>query len=84
MLEYMEQFQAIAMSIDNANDHELLHAFVWGLKDRLCAEVRLRNPKTLDEAARMALDFDELLKPQRKLVQQWYRPQNSFGNSKFG
>ena len=60
------------MGIDDATDQELLHAFVWGLKDRIRAEVHLRNPRTLDEAARMALDFDELLKPQRKLG--WERP----------
>ena len=27
------------------------------------AEVRLRNPATLTEAARLALDFDELMRP---------------------
>ena len=29
------------------------------------AEVRLRNPATLTEAARLALDFDELMWPVR-------------------
>ena len=29
------------------------------------AEVRLRNPATLTEAARLALDFDELMRPVR-------------------
>ena len=61
----MESFQAIAMSIDDASDAELLHLFIWGLKERVRAEVRLRNPKTFDKAARMALDFDELLRPAR-------------------
>ena len=47
------------MQIDNANDAELSHAFVWGFKERVYAEVRLRNPKILDEAAHLALDFSE-------------------------
>lgn len=51
------------MSIEDANDQELLHAFVYGLRDKVRAEIRLRNPKTLEEAARLALDFDELLRP---------------------
>ena len=51
------------MQIDNANDAELLHAFVWVLKERVHAEFRLHNPKTQDEAARLALDFSELLSP---------------------
>ena len=51
------------MQIDNANDAELLHAFMWDLKERVRAEVRLCNPKILDEASRLALDFAELLHP---------------------
>ena len=38
---------------------------MYGLKDRVRAEVRLRNPATLTEAARLALDFDELMRPVR-------------------
>ena len=53
----------MTMHIDNANDAELLHAFVQGFKERVHTEVRLRNPKTLDEAARLPLDFAELLHP---------------------
>lgn len=53
------------MSIEDANDQELLHAFVYGLRNKVRAEVCLRNPKTLEEAARLALDFDELLRPAR-------------------
>ena len=44
---YMSAFEAIALNIENSTDDELLHAFVWGLKDKLKAEVRLRDPKTL-------------------------------------
>ena len=63
VLQYLEVFWATAMHIHNANDAELLHAFVWSLMKRVCAEVRLRNPKTLDETSRLALGFAELLRP---------------------
>ena len=61
ILQYLEVFQATAIQIDNANDAELLHAFVQGLKKKMHAEVRLGNPKTLDKAAYLALDFAKLL-----------------------
>ena len=35
---------------------KLLHAFIWGLKDRVKAELHLRNPSTYAKAARMALE----------------------------
>ena len=53
------------MSIKNSNKHELLHAFIYSLKEKVQAEVQLQNPKTLEEASSLALDFDELLRPQR-------------------
>ena len=56
-------FYATAMQIDNVNNAELLHAFVWGLKEREHTEVRLPNPKILDEPVCLALDFAELLHP---------------------
>ena len=52
-----------ALGIEHASDAELLHAFIYGLKDRVRAEFRLCNPATLTEAARLALDFDELMRP---------------------
>ena len=53
------------MSIKNSNEHELLHAFIYGLKEKVQAEVQLQDLKTLEEASRLALGFDELLQPQR-------------------
>ena len=49
------------LGIEHASDAELLHAFIYNLKDRVQAEVWLRNPATLTEAAHLALDFDELM-----------------------
>ena len=55
------------MSIKNSNEHKLLYAFIYGLKEKVQAVVCLQDPKTLEEASRLALDFDELLQPQRQL-----------------
>jgi len=46
----------------NAHDDEMLHAFIWGLRDRIKQEVRFRNPTTLIEAARIALEVEETFK----------------------
>ena len=53
----------MALGIEHASDAELLHAFIYGLKDRVQAEVWLRNPAALTEAAHLILDFDELMQP---------------------
>ena len=53
----------MVLGIEHASDAELLHAFIYGLKDRVQAEVQLHNPATLTEATRLALDFDELMRP---------------------
>ena len=55
----------MVLGIEHASDAELLHAFIYGLKDRVRAEVRLRKPATLTDAARLALGFDELMWPVR-------------------
>ena len=55
----------MALGIEHASDTELLHAFIYGLKDKVRAEVWLRNPATLTEAAHLALDFGELMRPVR-------------------
>ena len=55
------------MSIKISNKHKLLHAFIYGLKEKVRAEIQLQDPKTLEEASRLALGFDELLQPQRQL-----------------
>ena len=49
------------MSIKNSNKHELLHAFIYGLKEKVPAEVQLQDLKTLEEASRLTLDFGKLL-----------------------
>ena len=52
----------MALGIEHASDAESLHAFIYGLKDRVRAEVWLHNAATLTEAAHLTLDFDELMR----------------------
>ena len=64
---YIDVFQSTEISIKKSNEHKLLHAFIYSLKEKVWAEVQLQDPKTLEEASRLALDFGELLRPQRQL-----------------
>ena len=59
MHNYIRTFESVALSIEDVKDAELEQAFVWGLKDQVHQEVRLHDPKTLEDAARLALEFDE-------------------------
>ena len=58
----MQAFEAVALQIVGASEDELLHSFIWGLKDRLKGEVRLREPKNLTEAAKVAMDVEERIR----------------------
>ena len=60
---YLKAFKSLALRISDASPAKLLHAFIWGLKDRVKAELYLRNPSTYAEATSMALDIDERLCP---------------------
>ena len=43
---YLNTFESLALGISDASQAELLYAFIWELKDRVKAEIRLRNPST--------------------------------------
>ena len=59
MHNYIRTLESVALSIEDVKDAELEQAFVWGLKDQVHQEVRLHDPKTLEDAARLAFEFDE-------------------------
>ena len=46
---------------------------MWGLKDRLKGEVRLREPKNLTEAAKVAMDVEERIRDNLFRVQHVHR-----------
>lgn len=70
---YMQAFEAVALQIVGASEDELLHSFIWGLKDRLKGEVRLREPKNLTEAAKVAMDVEERIRDNPFCVQHVHR-----------
>ena len=53
----------LPLYISDGTDSELLHTIIWGLKDAVKSEVMLRDPKTLTEVEKMALDINKRLKP---------------------
>ena len=58
---YLNIFKKLALRISDTSLVELLHSFIWGLKDRVKAELRLKNPSMYAEAACMALNIDKCL-----------------------
>ncbi len=58
--EYIFAFRAIILEIEDIAESEKLDRFVRGLKERTRQEVELRDPQTLDEAARIAERFDTI------------------------
>ena len=50
---YMNAIKSIALRISDMTDSELLHAFVWGLKDKIKAKMRLIDPNKLTESIKM-------------------------------
>ena len=60
---YLNAFKSLALRISDTSQAKLLHAFIWELKDRVKAELCLRNPSMYAKAARMALDIDKYLHP---------------------
>ena len=53
----MHVFESIALCISDTTHSELQYAFVWESKDIKKPIVRLRDPKTLTEVERTALDI---------------------------
>jgi hypothetical protein len=55
---YTSAFRNVCLEIPDMNDSEMLDRYIRGLKDRVQQEVNVRNPSTLDEAARIAERYD--------------------------
>jgi hypothetical protein len=47
------------MYLPTANQEELLHAFLYGLKPHIKSHVLLTNPDTVNEAQTAALTIDD-------------------------
>ena len=58
--EYVAQFRQVCRRIGQIDASEKLHRFLYGLSPNIRREVYLRETKSFDEAARVALRLDSL------------------------
>ena len=61
VFEYVSVLTALAMQIPGLSQTQILDKFIRGLKPKTRIEVELRDPKTPDEAYRLADRFDRIV-----------------------
>ena len=61
IFEYVSVLTALAMRIPGLSQTQILDKFIRGLKPKTRIEVELRDPKTTDEAYRLADRFDRIV-----------------------
>ena len=61
VFEYVSVLTALAMQIPGLSQTQILDKFICGLKPKTRIEVELRDPKTPDEAYRLADRFDRIV-----------------------
>ena len=61
VFEYVSVLRALAMRIPGLSQTQILDKFIRGLKPKTRIEVELRDPKTTDEAYRLADRFDRIV-----------------------
>src|SRR5208282_4858609 len=61
VFEYVSILIALAMRIPGLSQTQILDKFIRGLKPKTRIEVELRDPKTPDEAYRLADRFDRIV-----------------------
>ena len=61
VFEYVSVLTALAMRIPGLSQNQILDKFIRGLKPKTRIEVELRDPKTPDEAYRLADRFDRIV-----------------------
>jgi Retrotransposon gag protein/Zinc knuckle len=61
VFEYVSVLSALAMRIPGLSQTQILDKFIRGLKPKTRIEVELRDPKTPDEAYRLADRFDRIV-----------------------
>src|SRR5437667_8483100 len=61
VFEYMSVLTALAMGIPGLSQTQILDKFIRGLKPKTRIEVELRDPRTTDEAYRLADRFDRII-----------------------
>jgi len=82
--EYTTVLMTLAMRIPGLSQTQILDKFIRGLKSKTRIEVELRDPKTTDEAFRLADRFDRIVYGARNtsyLMQNYNRYSNSGTNA---
>lgn len=62
---YVEEFEELRQNIGDGS-HDFLHAFIYGLKPEIKAQVRLQRPSTLQDAQTCAIETDDILFSSRR------------------
>jgi hypothetical protein len=63
------------MYLDDASSSELIHSFIYGLKEPIRKHVKMHNPITLEDAQTAALTMEERSDYQQPL--NFYKNQNN-------
>ena len=61
VLSYAHRLQELLLHLPDRTEGDKVHNFTSGLKPKVKTEVVLKNPKTLDEAIKLAVEADALL-----------------------
>jgi hypothetical protein len=73
---YVYQFNSLALLLPDLSDAAKMDFFVRGLKDRVAAEVRFRQPATLEQAITTAVTVDQVQYASRSVQGSTRRPNN--------
>jgi hypothetical protein len=78
--EFYSELTKLAMELNLTDEEQLLDKFVRGLKSKTKTEVELRDPRTLEEASKIADRFDTIVyrKQPPWMPQYTTTPSNSF------
>ena len=86
VFEYVSVLMALAMQIPGLSQIQILDKFIRGLKLKTRIEVELRDPKTPEEAYRLADRFDRIVYGAKSttFLTQNYNRYSSMSNTSYG
>jgi Retrotransposon gag protein/Zinc knuckle len=86
VFQYVSVLTALAMQIPGLSQTQILDKFIRGLKPKTRIEVELRDPKTPDEAYRLADRFDRIVYGARSttFLTQNYNQYSPMSNTSYG
>ena len=86
VFEYVSVLTALAMQIPSLSQTQVLDKFIRGLKPKTRIEVELRDPKTPEEAYRLADRFDRIVYGAKSttFLTQNYNQYSSMSNTSYG